>query len=132
MWKKPIMTGALAAGERIHADALARQFKVSQIPVREARTHLEAVGLIVQEPHKLTRYLLRIMKESKYGDSMERVMYNTVLGAKPLQQDGALFISPTIITMMDTNSILKVILARSLRNGHVAQALCHRSQQTIA
>lgn len=40
---------------------------------------------------KLTRYLLRITKESQYGDSMERVMYNTVLGAKPLQNDGRAF-----------------------------------------
>jgi uncharacterized protein len=40
---------------------------------------------------KLTRYLLRVTRESRYGDSMERVMYNTVLGAKPLQPDGRTF-----------------------------------------
>jgi uncharacterized protein len=40
---------------------------------------------------KVTRYLLRITKDSLYGDSMERVMYNTVLGAKPLLQDGRAF-----------------------------------------
>jgi uncharacterized protein len=40
---------------------------------------------------KLTRYLLRVTRDSKYGDSMERVMYNTVLGAKPLQSDGHAF-----------------------------------------
>jgi hypothetical protein len=40
---------------------------------------------------KLTRYLLRVSRESRYGDSMERVMYNTVLGAKPLQADGRTF-----------------------------------------
>lgn len=39
----------------------------------------------------LTRYLLRITKEAPYGDSMERVMYNTVLGALPLQQSGMVF-----------------------------------------
>ena len=33
---------------------------------------------------KLTRYLLRVTRDGKYGDSMERVMYNTVLGARPL------------------------------------------------
>ncbi|HST09140.1 MAG TPA: beta-L-arabinofuranosidase domain-containing protein, partial [Terriglobales bacterium] len=37
---------------------------------------------------KLTRYLLRITRQARYGDSMERVMYNTVLGAKPLLADG--------------------------------------------
>lgn len=40
---------------------------------------------------KLTRYLLRVTHDSRYGDSMERVMYNTILGAKPLQPDGKTF-----------------------------------------
>lgn len=40
---------------------------------------------------KLTRYLLRVTGDSRYGDSMERVMYNTVLGAKPLMPDGRTF-----------------------------------------
>jgi DUF1680 family protein len=40
---------------------------------------------------KLTRYLLRVTRESRYGDSMERMMYNTILGAKPLEADGQTF-----------------------------------------
>jgi DUF1680 family protein len=40
---------------------------------------------------KLTRYLLRCTRDGRYGDSMERVMYNTVLGARPLQPDGHAF-----------------------------------------
>ncbi len=40
---------------------------------------------------KLTRYLLRVTRDGRYGDSMERVLYNTVLGAKPLQADGHAF-----------------------------------------
>jgi DUF1680 family protein len=40
---------------------------------------------------KLTRYLLRITRDSRYGDSMERVLYNTVLGATPIQADGRAF-----------------------------------------
>ena len=40
---------------------------------------------------KLTRYLLRITRDARYGDSMERVLYNTVLGAKPIQSDGRAF-----------------------------------------
>src|SRR3984957_1409774 len=37
---------------------------------------------------KLTRYLLRITRDSRYGDSMERVLYNCALGAKPIESDG--------------------------------------------
>jgi DUF1680 family protein len=40
---------------------------------------------------KLTRYLLRVTRDSRYGDSMERMMYNTILGAKPLLADGRTF-----------------------------------------
>ncbi|HEX5235527.1 MAG TPA: beta-L-arabinofuranosidase domain-containing protein [Silvibacterium sp.] len=40
---------------------------------------------------KLTRYLLRVTRDGRYGDSMERVFYNTVLGAKRLEQDGHAF-----------------------------------------
>ena len=40
---------------------------------------------------KLTRYLLRVTRDPRYGDSMERMMYNTILGAKPLEADGRTF-----------------------------------------
>ncbi len=40
---------------------------------------------------KLTRSLLRVTRDSRYGDSMERVMYNTLLGVKPLEPDGRAF-----------------------------------------
>ena len=37
---------------------------------------------------KITRYLTRITRDSRYGDSMERVLYNCILGALPIQPDG--------------------------------------------
>jgi uncharacterized protein len=37
---------------------------------------------------KVMRYLLTLTRDSRYGDSMERVLYNTVLGAKPIRADG--------------------------------------------
>ena len=40
---------------------------------------------------KLTRYLPRVTRDPRYGDSMERMMYNTILGAKPLEADGRTF-----------------------------------------
>jgi hypothetical protein len=43
------------------------------------------------EHFKLTRYLLRVTRDTRYGDSMERVMYNTILGALTLQSDGRTF-----------------------------------------
>jgi uncharacterized protein len=40
---------------------------------------------------KLTRYLLRITRDGRYGDSMEQVFLNTVLGARKLEDDGHAF-----------------------------------------
>jgi len=40
---------------------------------------------------KITRYLLRVTADSRYGDSMERVLYNTILGAKPMKEGGYTF-----------------------------------------
>jgi uncharacterized protein len=40
---------------------------------------------------KLMRYLLRLTRDARYGDSMERILYNTVLGALPILEDGSSF-----------------------------------------
>jgi DUF1680 family protein len=40
---------------------------------------------------KITRYLLRVTGDSTYGDSMEAVLYNTILGARLIQPDGVSF-----------------------------------------
>jgi len=40
---------------------------------------------------KITRYLLASTGDSRYGDSMETVLYNTILGARPLKEDGTSF-----------------------------------------
>jgi hypothetical protein len=40
---------------------------------------------------KIVRYLIRITGDSRYGDTMERVLYNTILGALPMQPGGKTF-----------------------------------------
>jgi hypothetical protein len=40
---------------------------------------------------KIVRYLMRITGDSRYGDSMERVLYNTILGARPMEAGGRTF-----------------------------------------
>jgi uncharacterized protein len=40
---------------------------------------------------KAARYLMGVTGDSRYGDSMERVLYNTVLGALPMKPDGTSF-----------------------------------------
>ena len=40
---------------------------------------------------KAARYLMEVTGDARYGDSMERVLYNTVLGALPMLPDGTAF-----------------------------------------
>lgn len=40
---------------------------------------------------KIARYLMRVSGDSTYGDSMEAVLYNTILGARPIRPDGVSF-----------------------------------------
>ena len=40
---------------------------------------------------KIARYLMRVTADSRYGDNMEKVLYNTILGAMPMQPDGRTF-----------------------------------------
>jgi hypothetical protein len=40
---------------------------------------------------KIARYLLRVTGSPAYGDSMETVLYNTILGARPIQPNGVSF-----------------------------------------
>lgn len=53
--EEAILNGSIKPGERVNTDALARQFKVSHIPVREALKQLEVVGLIHTEPNRGAR-----------------------------------------------------------------------------
>ena len=46
-----IERGQLAPGERVNVDAIARSLGISKIPVREAISQLEAMGLLVTTPH---------------------------------------------------------------------------------
>ncbi len=35
--------------------------------------------------------MMRVTGDSMYGDSMEAVLYNTILGARPIRPDGVSF-----------------------------------------
>jgi len=41
--------------------------------------------------YKIARYLMRITGDAHYGDGMERLLYNAMLGALPTQKDGHTF-----------------------------------------
>ena len=74
---------------------------------------------------KLTRYLLRVTRDARYGDSMERMMYNTVLGAMPLRGKRRRTSTTPITT--STGSACTRKLA-----GRAARAHCRRWRRITA
>ncbi|MEF1186573.1 GntR family transcriptional regulator, partial [Vibrio sinaloensis] len=50
--RSKILKGELKTGQPLRQDALAKEFNVSRIPVREALMQLEAQGLVSFEAHK--------------------------------------------------------------------------------
>src|SRR5947208_12656203 len=50
-----IVTGLLSPGERLMQDHIAKEFRASHVPVREAFRKLEAQGLVVSEPRRGVR-----------------------------------------------------------------------------
>lgn len=50
--RRRILSGLVAAGEALRQDALAREFGISRIPIREAFRQLAAEGLVTLHPHR--------------------------------------------------------------------------------
>ena len=58
--------------------------------LRSSHRHFES-GCGAYAHFKLMRYLLALTRESRYGDSMERLLYNVALGIMPILEDGSTF-----------------------------------------
>lgn len=58
--------------------------------LRATHRHFES-GCGAYSHFKLMRYLLALTRESRYGDSMERMLYNVALGIQPILEDGSTF-----------------------------------------
>ena len=50
--RRRILSGSVAAGEALRQDALAKEFGISRIPIREAFHQLAAEGLVTLHPHR--------------------------------------------------------------------------------
>lgn len=58
--------------------------------LRSTHRHFES-GCGAYAHFKVMRYLLALTRDSRYADSMERVLYNVALGIKPTLEDGSTF-----------------------------------------
>jgi uncharacterized protein len=58
--------------------------------LRATHRHFES-GCGAYAHFKIMRYLLAQTRESRYGDSMERMLYNVALGIQPILEDGSTF-----------------------------------------
>lgn len=58
--------------------------------LRSTHRHFES-GCGAYAHFKVMRYLLTLSRDARYGDSMERVLYNVALGIQPILEDGSTF-----------------------------------------
>lgn len=58
--------------------------------LHDSHRHFES-GCGAYSHIKLMRYMLSLTRDSRYGDSMERVLYNVALGILPILEDGSTF-----------------------------------------
>src|SRR5204862_5774590 len=73
-------TGGWGADERLRAT------DSPEVAASLANTHSSFETPCGANAHfEITSYLLRVFRDTQHGDSMEKVMYNTILGGKPLQ-----------------------------------------------
>ena len=63
-----ILKGELKTGQPLRQDALAKEFNVSRIPVREALVQLEAQGLVTGEKQQRGKHL----KQDVFGAMFAR------------------------------------------------------------
>ena len=69
--RKRILEGTLPPGSRLVADALARELRVSPVPVREALRRLEAEGFIEYERNVGAR--VRTLDEASWSETLEAI-----------------------------------------------------------
>lgn len=67
--REAVLGGAFAPNERLHQDDLARRFRVSRIPIREALLKLVADGLAIQLPNRGIR--VAQLSETDFRDVTE-------------------------------------------------------------
>lgn len=72
--REAIITGQLRDGESIRQDAVAKMFNVSRIPVREALTRLEEVGLVT-----MRRYHGAVVSSLSVDDILELYQFRALL-----------------------------------------------------
>lgn len=87
VWKQSFATGGWGANETLLA---ADDFETLYVRLTDSHSSFET-PCGVYGHFKIARSLLRLTKNSRYGDSMERILYNTIWGARDTTSEGQTF-----------------------------------------
>lgn len=118
---KAILSGRLAPGERIVETRVARQFGVSQAPVREALRDLELFGFVVSSPFRGA-----IVREYSVDDLVQVYPIRAVLEGLAARS-AAKRISPAEIRRLDASVVAmrSSVLRRDIRAAVDADVVFH-------
>ena len=109
-----IMDGTYQPGERLKELTLAREFHVSQAPVREALRKLEAIGVLTSDPYRGTR--VRELSPTELRDAYQ------LRGI--LEQSATEFIAEFPADSIDYLEQEYAAMRESVRNGDLQALVC--------
>jgi DNA-binding GntR family transcriptional regulator len=116
---KRISEGIYLPGERLKELTLAREFEVSQAPVREAFRELEALGVLVSERYRGTR--IREISGQETRDAYQLRGYLEEIAAQ-------LIPLPKLREEMESIEALQVIMRSAAQSGDV-EGFAHANMQ---
>ena len=82
--RRRILEGHYAGGMQLRQDALAEEFGVSRIPIREALVQLEAEGLVKIQPHKGA-----VVSDLSLDDILELFEFRALIEPRLLERSAA-------------------------------------------
>jgi len=110
--RKAIMEGVYRPGESVRQEALARQFSVSRVPIREALSRLEAEGLVVLRPRR--GYVVKELDHNEIAEIFEM---------RAVMEEHAAYVATKVRTAQDIVAV-EALLSRmeAMSSGTLSEA----------
>lgn len=126
--REDILAGRLTAGERLVEEAIAKQFGVSRVPVREALTRLQSEGFV-----RIVRYRGATVSENLVRDSRELLQIRRgleILAAQLAAQNRGGAVAEELAAIAgdkphEERVPFHELVARASGNGQLVEMLAH-------
>lgn len=129
--REEILAGRLGGGERLVEEALAKQFGVSRIPVREALTRLQSEGFVTIVRHRGATVSTTLIRDSRELLQIRRGLENLAAQLAAQNRGGAAADALSAIAHGDDSSDMPFheLVAQASGNRQLAEMLASVNQR---